>query len=47
MLLLSMQLIDISDDGFLSLMAESGETRDDLKLPEGEVGDEIRTRHAA
>lgn len=27
------QLIDISDDGFVSLMTDKGETRDDLKLP--------------
>ena len=28
-------LIDISDDGFCSLMTESGETKDDLTLPSG------------
>lgn len=27
-------LIDISDDGFLTLMDEEGETKEDLKLPE-------------
>lgn len=27
------QLIDISDDGFVTLMNEKGDTRDDLKLP--------------
>lgn len=27
-------LMDISDDGFLSLMDENGETREDLELPE-------------
>ncbi|RWS08828.1 eukaryotic translation initiation factor 5A-like protein [Dinothrombium tinctorium] len=36
------QLIDISDDGFASLMNDKGETRDDLKIPEGEVGQKIR-----
>ncbi|MCJ1351745.1 MAG: Eukaryotic translation initiation factor 5A [Icmadophila ericetorum] len=36
-----MQLLDISDDGFLSLMSEDGETKDDVKLPEGEVGEKI------
>jgi translation initiation factor 5A len=41
------QLNDISDDGFLSVMDDSGETREDLKLPEGEVGEEIKTRFAA
>ena len=31
------------DDDFVSLMDDSGETRDDLKCPEsGEVGDAIR-----
>uniref|UniRef100_A0A0D6R8J6 Eukaryotic translation initiation factor 5A n=1 Tax=Araucaria cunninghamii TaxID=56994 RepID=A0A0D6R8J6_ARACU len=27
------QLIDISEDGFVSLLTESGETKDDLRLP--------------
>ncbi|KAL1957446.1 hypothetical protein VTO42DRAFT_6014 [Malbranchea cinnamomea] len=36
------QLIDITDDGFLSLMAEDGSTKDDVKLPEGEVGEKIK-----
>lgn len=35
------QLIGMEDD-FLSLMDDAGDTRDDLKCPEGEVGDEIR-----
>lgn len=35
------QLLDISDDGFLSLMSDDGETKDDVKLPDGEVGDKI------
>ncbi|KAL1854657.1 translation initiation factor eIF5A [Paecilomyces lecythidis] len=35
------QLLDITDDGFLSLMDESGSTKDDVKLPDGEVGDKI------
>jgi len=35
------QLIGMEDD-FLSLMDDSGDTRDDLKCPEGEIGDEIR-----
>ncbi|KAG5190007.1 translation protein SH3-like domain-containing protein [Tribonema minus] len=30
---LDYQLLDISDDGFLSLLTESGDTKDDLKLP--------------
>merc|ERR1712176_1257632 len=35
------QLIGM-DDEFLSLMDDSGDTREDLKCPEGTVGDEIR-----
>ncbi|KAL1899093.1 translation initiation factor eIF5A [Sporothrix stenoceras] len=35
------QLLDISDDGFLSLMSDDGETKDDVKLPDGEIGDKI------
>lgn len=30
------------DDGFLSLMLPSGETKDDVKVPEGELGEEIQ-----
>ncbi len=30
------------DDGFLSLMDDNGETREDLKLPEGDLGEEIK-----
>jgi translation initiation factor 5A len=35
------QLLDITDDGFLSLMSDDGSTKDDVKMPEGEVGDKI------
>ncbi|RQM07891.1 hypothetical protein DH86_00000781, partial [Scytalidium sp. 3C] len=35
------QLLDVSDDGFLSLMSEDGETKDDVKVPEGEIGEKI------
>jgi len=35
------QLLDISEDGFLSLMSEDGATKDDVKAPEGEVGEKI------
>ena len=35
------QLIGMDDD-FLSLMDDSGDTRDDLKCPEDSVGDEIK-----
>ncbi|OJI87141.1 Eukaryotic translation initiation factor eIF-5A [Aspergillus vadensis CBS 113365] len=36
------QLLDVTDDDFLSLMDEAGNTKDDVKVPEGEVGDRIR-----
>lgn len=32
----------MTDDGFLSLMDDSGNTKDDVKLPEGEVGERIK-----
>jgi translation initiation factor 5A len=34
------QLIGL-EDGFLSLMDDTGDTRDDLKCPEDAVGEEI------
>lgn len=37
------QLTDISDDGFLTLMSDNGEIREDLKLPEGELGNSLRS----
>ena len=36
------QLLDASDDGFLSLMDDAGNTRDDLKVPDGDIGEEIK-----
>ncbi|QSZ34013.1 hypothetical protein DSL72_005593 [Monilinia vaccinii-corymbosi] len=36
------QLLDITDDDFLSLMSENGDLKDDVKLPDGEVGQKIR-----
>jgi translation initiation factor 5A len=33
--------LDISDDGFLSLMADDGDTKDDVKMPDGEIGEKI------
>ncbi|KAJ6444244.1 eukaryotic translation initiation factor 5A [Purpureocillium lavendulum] len=35
------QLLDISDDGFLSLMNDDGDTKDDVKMPDNEIGDKI------
>jgi translation initiation factor 5A len=31
----------VTDDGFLSLMSDDGSTKEDVKLPDGEVGDKI------
>lgn len=33
--------LDITDDGFLSLMSDDGTLKDDVKLPDGEVGEKI------
>ncbi|XP_028149522.1 eukaryotic translation initiation factor 5A [Diabrotica virgifera virgifera] len=41
------QLTDISDDDYLSLMSDNGELREDLKVPDGEVGGTVRAEHAA
>lgn len=35
-------LTDISDDGYLALMNENGDLREDLKIPEGETGVTLR-----
>jgi translation initiation factor 5A len=36
-------LLDITDDGYLSLLTSDGSTKDDLKVPEGELGGEVRS----
>lgn len=41
------QLMDISDDGFLTLMGDGGELREDLKLPDGEIGQQLRSEFDA
>lgn len=38
------QLIDITDDGYLSLMMDTGDVREDIKIPDGDLGNEIRTK---
>ncbi|XP_069069126.1 eukaryotic translation initiation factor 5A-2 [Pleurodeles waltl] len=40
------QLIGICDN-YLSLLTDTGEVRDDLKVPEGDLGKEIETRYEA
>jgi len=41
------QLLDITEDGFVSLLLESGETKDDIRLPEGELGESIKAKFNA
>lgn len=41
------QLTDISDDGYLSLMSDNGDLREDLKIPDGEVGIQLRAEYDA
>lgn len=36
--------LDISEDGFLSLFGEDGSEKEDVKLPEGEVGQKIHSQ---
>uniref|UniRef100_A0A8C2IIV6 Eukaryotic translation initiation factor 5A n=1 Tax=Cyprinus carpio TaxID=7962 RepID=A0A8C2IIV6_CYPCA len=40
------QLVDISE-GFLSLMMDNGDVREDLRVPEGDLGKEIESKFAA
>eukprot|EP01027_Heterolobosea_sp_BB2_P020385 GEZU01029089.1.p1 GENE.GEZU01029089.1~~GEZU01029089.1.p1 ORF type:complete len:154 (-),score=60.90 GEZU01029089.1:156-617(-) len=35
-------LMDISSDGYVSLLTKDGDTKDDLKLPPGELGEQIK-----
>lgn len=39
-----LSLTNITDDGFLELMTDDGQTREDIKLPEDAIGEEIRKR---
>ena len=39
-----LQLVDISADNFLSLMQESGDIREDIKIPDSDLGAEIRAK---
>merc|ERR1712130_322898 len=40
------QFLDV-EDGFASMMDDNGETKDDLKLPDDDIGEEIRKKHEA
>lgn len=33
---------DTADDGFLNLMTTDGTGKDDVKVPEGEIGDQLQ-----
>jgi len=37
------QLLNIADDGFISLITDNGQTKEDLKLPEGEIGEKLKS----
>jgi len=37
-------LMDVSDDNYTSLMDDDNETREDIKLPDGDLGEEIKTK---
>lgn len=38
-------LVDISDDGYAHLLTDEGDIREDLKVPEGDLGKEIKSRY--
>lgn len=38
-------MTDISDDGYLCLMSDNGDLREDLKIPEGEIGLQLKTEY--
>ena len=37
-----MSQVDVSDDGFLNLLTDSGDEKNDVKVPDGDVGDKIK-----
>lgn len=36
------QVTDVTSEGFVALMDDEGNIREDLKLPEGELGEKIK-----
>lgn len=38
-------MTDISDDGYLCLMSDNGDLREDLKIPEGEIGTQLKNEY--
>lgn len=39
------QVSDVTDDGFVCLMDDAGEMREDLKLPDSDIGAEIKSKY--
>ena len=37
-----LEVIDIAEDGYVSFLMDDGSTKEDLQLPENELGEEIR-----
>ena len=46
MVFLVLQMIDI-EEGFLSLMDETGDVRSDIRVPDNDIGKEIKAKHEA
>lgn len=40
----SFKIVDIESDGYVSMMDDSSDIRSDIKLPEGDLGAEIRAK---
>ena len=38
------KVVDIDNDGYVSMMDDSSDVRSDVKLPEGDLGVEIRAK---
>lgn len=38
------QVTDISGDGFVEMMDDNGETRQDIKVPDSDVGKDLKER---
>lgn len=40
-------MTDISDDHYLSLMSDNGELREDLKIPDNDIGKQLKDDYDA
>lgn len=38
-------MTDISDDNYLCLMSDNGDLREDLKIPDGEIGQQLKAEY--